>query len=85
MSENAQPGEDFEDGGDTLTVTLGPDSRALRLDKALADAVPTLSRARIQALLDAGAIYRDETRLTGGSGKATPGEYLIVLPPLISA
>ena len=85
MSENAQPDEDFEDGSETLTVTLGPDTKSLRLDKALADAVPTLSRARVQALLDGGAVYRDETALTNGSGKATPGEYRLVLPPLVSA
>lgn len=85
MSANAQPDEDIEDGSETLTVTLGPDTKSSRLDKALADAIPTLSRARIQALLDGGAVYRDDTSLSSGSAKALPGEYRIVLPPLISA
>ena len=85
MPENAQPDEDLEDGAETLSVTLGPDTKSLRLDKALADAIPTLSRARIQALLDGGAVYRRDTPLSNGSGKAVPGEYRIVLPPLISA
>ena len=85
MPEHAQPDEDLEDIAETLSVTLGPDTKSLRLDKALADAIPTLSRARIQALLDGGAVYRSETPLSNGSGKAVPGEYRIVLPPLISA
>ena len=85
MSDHAPPDEDFDDGSETLNVTLGPDTKSLRLDKALANAVPTLSRARIQALLDGGAVYRDETGLTNASAKAIPGEYRIVLPPLVSA
>lgn len=85
MLDHAPPDEDFEDGGETLNVTLGPDAKSLRLDKALADAIPTLSRARVQALLDGGAVYRDKTELTNASAKAIPGEYRIVLPPLISA
>jgi 23S rRNA pseudouridine1911/1915/1917 synthase len=85
MSGTAPSDEDFEDGGEALTVTLGAETKSLRLDKALADAVPTLSRARIQALLDAGAVFRNDTTLSGGSAKALPGDYRIVLPPLISA
>jgi 23S rRNA pseudouridine1911/1915/1917 synthase len=85
MSGSGPSDEDLEDDGDALTVTLGAEVKSVRLDKALAEAVPSLSRARIQALLDAGAVYRDETPLTGGSGKAQPGEYRIILPPLVSA
>ena len=85
MSEHAPADEELEDGGETLTVVLGADTASLRLDKALADAVPTLSRARIQALLDAGAIWRGDTSLSGGSAKAAPGDYRILLPPLVSA
>lgn len=85
MPDNATPDDDFEDGNEILNVTLGAETKSVRLDKALADAVPTLSRARIQALLDGGAVYRDATPLTGGSGKAIPGDYRIILPPLVSA
>ena len=85
MSDSAHPDEDTEDGSETLVVNLGPATKSTRLDKALADAIPTLSRARIQALLDGGAIYFADTPLSSASGKAMPGEYRIVLPPLISA
>jgi 23S rRNA pseudouridine1911/1915/1917 synthase len=34
--------------------------------RKVCDAVPTLSRARIQALLDAGAVFRNDTTLTSG-------------------
>jgi 23S rRNA pseudouridine1911/1915/1917 synthase len=52
-----------------------------RLDRALTDAAPELSRARIQALMAAGAVSRGETTLTDASAKAAPGLYLIAIPP----
>ncbi|CAN5334394.1 RluA family pseudouridine synthase [soil metagenome] len=76
---------DDPDGGDILVVELGDDAQGVRLDKALADAVPTLSRARIQALIEGGAIHFGETSVVGGSSKSRPGEYRIILPALISA
>ena len=57
----------------------------VRLDKALADAFPTLSRARLQALLADGAVSRDGIVLTGGSAKAQPGLYAVALPPVAPA
>ncbi len=57
----------------------------VRLDKALAQAFPTLSRARLQALLAEGAVTRDGQLLSNGSAKAQPGLYAVVLPPLVSA
>jgi 23S rRNA pseudouridine1911/1915/1917 synthase len=76
---------DDADGGDSLTVELGADALGVRLDKALAEAVPTLSRARIQALLDADAVHFEGSPVSGGSGKARVGAYRIVLPPVASA
>ena len=51
-----------------------------RLDRALADALPDLSRARIQALMQGGAITRDETPVTDPSAKARPGAYRLIIP-----
>jgi 23S rRNA pseudouridine1911/1915/1917 synthase len=65
---------------ETLEVELGPDA-ASRLDRALADAAPQLSRARIQALLAAGAVSRDGAPVTDASGKPAPGLYRIAVPP----
>ena len=61
------------------------DAPGVRLDKALADAFPTLSRARLQALLAAGAVSRDGQVLSGGSAKAQPGLYAVALPPVAPA
>ncbi|OGN42295.1 MAG: RNA pseudouridine synthase [Caulobacterales bacterium RIFCSPHIGHO2_01_FULL_70_19] len=57
----------------------------VRLDKALADAFPGLSRARLQALLAEGAVRRDGQPVAGGSAKAAPGLYTVTLPPVAPA
>lgn len=76
---------DFEDdAGETLIVSLDEAARALRLDKALAEAAPDLSRARIQALLDAGAIAFGGAPV-GARAKTIPGDYVIALPPVAPA
>ncbi len=51
-----------------------------RLDRALADALPDLSRARVQALMGEGAITRDGAPVTDASAKAAPGLYRLILP-----
>ena len=61
------------------------DAPGVRLDKALAEAFPTLSRARLQALLAEGAVRRDGLVLTAGSAKAQPGLYVVALPPVAPA
>ncbi|MFX8696277.1 S4 domain-containing protein, partial [Acinetobacter baumannii] len=53
-----------------------------RIDKALAEAVSQLSRARIQALIAAGAVTLDERLVLDPSEKARPGAaYEILVPP----
>lgn len=61
------------------------DAPGVRLDKALSLAFPSLSRARLQALLAEGAVRRDGVVLTGGSTKAQPGLYTVALPPVAPA
>jgi 23S rRNA pseudouridine1911/1915/1917 synthase len=61
------------------------DAPGVRLDKALAAAFPSLSRARLQALLAEGAVTRDGLPITSGSAKAQPGLYAVVLPPVAPA
>ena len=61
------------------------DASGVRLDKALADAFPALSRARLQALLAEGAVRRDGVVVTDGSAKARPGLYTVTLPPVAPA
>ena len=57
----------------------------VRLDKALAEAFPELSRARLQALLAEGAVSLDGHAISGGSAKARPGLYAVALPPVAPA
>ena len=73
--EDADPPE-----GAARAVALGPESSGLRLDKALAEACPDLSRARIQALIEAGAVTFNDAPAASGSAKAHTGVYHIVVP-----
>src|SRR5687767_7043724 len=43
-------------GQQIIHVTLGPDQAGWRLDRALAAAVPSLSRERLKALIRSGAL-----------------------------
>ena len=52
-----------------------------RLDRALADAAPELSRARIQALMAEGAVRRGADVVADASARALPGRYRIAVPP----
>jgi 23S rRNA pseudouridine1911/1915/1917 synthase len=70
-------------GGDVRLIELT--EPAPRLDRALADAAPDLSRARIQALLGQGAISRDGAVVNGASSKAAPGTYRLIMPAVLAA
>lgn len=56
-----------------------------RLDRALAMALPQLSRARLQALIAAGAVSRDGVVLTDASARAQAGQHLVAVPPPVAA
>ena len=66
--------------GEVLEVELAQGVSG-RLDRALADAAPGLSRARIQALMAEGAVSRGGVALTDAAAKAAPGRYRIAVPP----
>ncbi len=61
-----------------LTVEL--DGTDARLDRALADALPHLSRSRVQALMTEGAVTRDGEAMTDLSARAAAGLYRILIP-----
>ena len=79
----SMPGED--EAGDPpseiLEVELAPEAAGQRLDKALAAALPDISRARLQALIDEGLVTRDGKVLASASAKVLAGLYLVELPP----
>jgi len=66
-------------------VTLDVDEAGGRLDKTLAEKLPDLSRARIQALLAQGQVSRGGTVLSDASAKAQAGDYRLLIPPPLPA
>ena len=70
--------DDADDGGHNLEATLEASSD--RLDKALAAALPALSRARLQALIAEGALTRDGAPVVSASGKTAGGLYRLRVP-----
>jgi 23S rRNA pseudouridine1911/1915/1917 synthase len=60
-----------------LTATAGPGDAGQRLDRFLADRWPELSRTRLQALLEAGAIERDGVLIAEGSARVKPGQTFV--------
>ena len=66
---------------EVLEVQLGPETAAERLDKALAAALPQVSRARLQALIASGHVTRNGSPLASASARAAPGVYQVELPP----
>lgn len=72
-----------DDDATVLEASIG--TAGVRLDKALAEVFPELSRARLQALLAEGAVTFEGQPVSGGSSKARPGRYAITLPPVAPA
>ncbi len=70
----------------TLTLTAAAADAGQRLDKFLAGRLPELSRARLQALLEAGEVVRDEAVITEGSSRVKPGQrFAVGVPAPIAA
>ncbi|HYD31226.1 MAG TPA: RluA family pseudouridine synthase [Azospirillaceae bacterium] len=64
-----------------LTVTMAPEAARERLDKALAAALPSLSRSRLKALLDEGRVRADGRTITDASSRVKPGQIVTVDVP----
>ncbi len=56
-----------------------------RLDRALADKLPELSRSRVQALLALGAVSLDEVTVTSPSARTQAGLYRVLIPAPVAA
>lgn len=66
-----------------IRFTVRSDYAGTRLDKWLSDRVDGLTRTRLKALLDAGAVSRNGAVFADASYKVRDGEtYEVVLPPL---
>jgi 23S rRNA pseudouridine1911/1915/1917 synthase len=84
-----QPDPDIDEAGDepfgVRIVAVGPDDAGKRIDKTLADLLPEMSRARVQALIAQGHVSRDGAAIADASGKALPGDYRLAIPPPVAA
>jgi 23S rRNA pseudouridine1911/1915/1917 synthase len=69
------------DSTTTHAVTLAAEMAGWRLDRALAAAIPILSRERLKALVNAGAVSQDGTLVRDPSRKVAGTETLTVMVP----
>jgi 23S rRNA pseudouridine1911/1915/1917 synthase len=75
----------IETEGEIRLVEIVATEAPRRLDRALADALPDLSRARIQALLSRGAVKLNGEIRDDASSKASPGVYELSIAPPVPA
>lgn len=69
-------------GVDILQATITEAADGWRLDRALADAVPTLSRERLKVLINAGSVSRDGVAVREPARRALAGERFEVAVPV---
>jgi 23S rRNA pseudouridine1911/1915/1917 synthase len=69
------------DGGELRRAILAEAAAGDRVDKALAQALPDLSRSRIQTLIAEGRVSLDGRAVADASARAAAGEYLLAIPP----
>lgn len=67
--------------GSIIEARIGPASAGVRLDRALADAIPDLSRERIKALIGEGAISQGGAVVSDASRKVRAGDVFAVAVP----
>lgn len=68
-------------GVSIIQATIAPAADGWRLDRALADAVPTLSRERLKVLINAGHVERDGVLVRDPAKRAAAGEVFAVAVP----
>lgn len=68
-------------GVSIIEATIGPAADGWRLDRALAEAIPTLSRERLKALIAGGRVTRAGEALRDPARKARSGDLLAVAVP----
>lgn len=67
-------------------ATVGPADAGARLDRFLAAALPALSRSRIKALIEEGAVRRGDETIGDANFRVKPGEaYDVLVPEPIAA
>lgn len=75
-----------EAGGERLSLAFDARAAGKRLDRALADALPDISRARLQGLIEEGRVWLHGKVETSASRKLKGGEAVeIDMPPPVPA
>jgi 23S rRNA pseudouridine1911/1915/1917 synthase len=69
-------------GVSTIEATIAPAADGWRLDRALADAVPTLSRERLKVLIAAGQVTRGGVATRDAAKRAAAGDTFRVSVPI---
>ncbi|MCU6453881.1 RluA family pseudouridine synthase [Sphingomonas sp. A2-49] len=69
-------------GVSIIDATIAASADGWRLDRALADAVPTLSRERLKVLIASGAVTRDGQMVRDAAKKAAAGDRFAVTVPI---
>ena len=67
-------------GHSTIIATIAEDSAGWRLDRALAAAVPALSRERLKALISSGGVTGPKGLVRDPALKAVAGRYEVIVP-----
>ena len=68
-------------GDSTISIVIGEDAGGLRLDRALALAIPTMSRERLKALISSGNVRSGAALARDPAAKTVPGTpYAIDVP-----
>lgn len=67
-------------GHSIITATIVGDAIGWRLDRALAAALPTLSRERLKALISTGGVAGPAGLVRDPAVKALAGDYLVTVP-----
>ncbi len=71
---------------DRIEVVAGPDAAGQRTDRFLADAIGTLSRTRVKALMQDGAVLRNGAALRNPAEAVLPGAtFTVARPALVAA
>ena len=83
--DSLDPADDDADGYSVRIVAVGAEAAGGRIDKTLADLLPEMSRARVQALIAEGRVSREGAVIGDASGKALSGDYRIEIPPPVAA
>jgi 23S rRNA pseudouridine1911/1915/1917 synthase len=67
-------------GESIITAQIADDAAGWRLDRALAAAVPTLSRERLKALISSGRVTGPQGPVRDPAAKAVSGPYAVAVP-----